>query len=81
MMPFEMTTVLKVEGMTCQNCVRHAREALSGVAGVTAVEISLDAGEAEVRWNAEENIPPLLAALKTAGYPGSVIAAKKKVMR
>jgi copper chaperone CopZ len=74
-----MTTALKVSGMSCQNCSRHVREALAGVAGVANVEVNLDAGEAAVRWSAEENAPLLLEALKTAGYPGSVIEAKKKV--
>jgi len=75
----EMTTALKVDGMTCQNCVRHVCEALGGVEGVAAVEVNLDAGEATVRWRAEENVTPLLEALKRAGYPGLVIEVKKKV--
>ncbi|MEI8340975.1 MAG: cation transporter, partial [Verrucomicrobiota bacterium] len=74
----EMTTALKVSGMSCQNCARHVREALAEVTGVASVEVKLDAGEARVRWNSEENVPTLLEALQTAGYPGVVIDAGKK---
>ena len=72
-----MTTALKVDGMSCQNCARKVKDALSGVDGVTAVEIDLDAGEARIRWSASENLQPLIDALKKAGYPGSVIAPEK----
>ncbi len=43
-----MTTQLKIDGMTCQNCVRHATEALLAVPGVTAAEVTLDPGAALV---------------------------------
>lgn len=67
--------------MSCQNCARHAREALSAVPGVVAVEIALDAGEARVRWSNETQDSLLLAALKKAGYPGTVInAVPRKVV-
>ena len=41
-----MTTIdLAVSGMTCSMCVAHVTEALNGVAGVSAVEVSLKDGE------------------------------------
>ena len=44
-----MTTErLKIEGMTCQNCVRHVKTALEGVDGVDTAEVSLEAGLAVV---------------------------------
>lgn len=39
-----MTSNLKIEGMTCQNCARHVREALQGVPGVEYAEVDLDGG-------------------------------------
>ncbi len=57
----------QIEGMTCQNCVRHVREALAGVAGVRQVEVDLDSGRARVRgtgWKEED----LLVAVRRAGY-------------
>jgi len=41
--------VISVDGMTCENCVRHVKEALEGLTGVTAVEVSLEQGEARVQ--------------------------------
>ncbi|MCA0360145.1 MAG: heavy-metal-associated domain-containing protein [Armatimonadetes bacterium] len=39
---------LIVEGMTCQNCVRHVREALESIPGATDVSVNLQSGEVEV---------------------------------
>ena len=73
-----MITALKVNGMNCQNCAGRVRNALSGVAGVGSVEILLESGEVQVHWNAQPNESLVLAALKNAGYPATVIAAEKK---
>ena len=67
-------TELIVEGMTCQNCVRHVREALQGVAGVEAVEVELPGGRARVRHAPETVLAALVAAVEDAGY-GSKAAA------
>ena len=39
----KMKKVLHVEGMMCQMCVKHVTQALKNVAGVEAVEVSLEA--------------------------------------
>ncbi len=59
---------LKIGGMTCQNCVRHVREALQATAGVRSVEVDLARGEAVVA--AEEG-----SGLAAATLIGSVRAA------
>ncbi len=60
--------------MTCQNCVRHAGDALRAVPGVRDAVIDLSAGLASVTWQA--NVPPapdfLLAAVQRAGFRASV---------
>lgn len=38
------TTVIDVQGMTCGNCVKHVTEELTGLAGVSAVDVDLHAG-------------------------------------
>ncbi|WP_147919050.1 heavy-metal-associated domain-containing protein [Ruania zhangjianzhongii] len=38
------TTVIDVEGMTCGNCVNHVTEELTGLDGVSAVDVDLHAG-------------------------------------
>ncbi|KAI9245215.1 hypothetical protein BDA99DRAFT_528267 [Phascolomyces articulosus] len=39
--PVSITTVLPVEGMTCQSCVKSITNALSGLPGVISVHVSL----------------------------------------
>jgi copper chaperone len=63
---------LKVEGMTCQHCVKAVREALSAVPGVERVaEVDLDGGEALVEGRPENDA--LVAALKDEGYEARVV--------
>jgi len=62
---------LKVEGMTCQHCVKAVREALSSVPGVEKVaDVDLDSGEALV--DGQPQAEALLAALHEEGYEGRV---------
>ena len=58
----------KVEGMMCQNCVKHVTKALEGVAGVTAVEVSLEHKEAKVTANDQVTLESLQKAVADAGY-------------
>ena len=62
---------LKVEGMTCMHCVKAVTQALSEVAGVTAVrEVSLEAGTAEVEGSPDPDA--LVNAVRDAGYRAEV---------
>lgn len=62
------TIILEVSGMTCNNCVKHVREALEQVAGVAAVEVDLSAGRATVKHRGETELASLIAAVDDAGY-------------
>lgn len=57
------TTTLNVSGMTCQGCVRSVTKVLQAVPGVTAVDVSLERGQARVTHQPDQ---PGLAALKQA---------------
>ncbi|MDH4128057.1 MAG: heavy-metal-associated domain-containing protein [Spirochaetota bacterium] len=57
------TEILKIKGMTCQNCVNHVTKALLAVSGVEKVSVSLEKGEANVVYNPSDNI---LSKLKQA---------------
>lgn len=46
--------VIKVGGMSCQGCVRSVTGALKALPGIDAVEVSLEAGEARVRFDAAQ---------------------------
>ena len=63
-----MVKTLKVEGMMCQHCVKHVTEALTGVAGVQGVEVSLEAGTATVTCADSVADDDLLAAVRAADY-------------
>jgi Cu+-exporting ATPase len=68
-----MTTVLRVEGMSCQNCARHVRDAIQGLPGISYAKVDLDKAEAVVKWNDDSaRETDLLKALETAGYPSQV---------
>ena len=58
--------LLRIEGMSCDHCVRAVREALLAVAGVQAVQVYLGRREARVEGRFAE--PDLRAAVETAGY-------------
>lgn len=63
-----MKTVLKIEGMSCEHCVRHVRDALLGLEGVTDAEVSLDGGFAAVEHSEDVTAAEMAEAVKDAGY-------------
>ena len=62
-----MTIILNVSGMTCQNCLRHVRNAILKTPGVQSAEVSLESGRAVVTGG---NLEPdrLVQAVQRAGY-------------
>ncbi len=63
-----MTKTLVVDGMMCMHCVAHVKKALEAVAGVTAVEVSLEAKTAVVTADASVSAEALTKAVVDAGY-------------
>lgn len=63
-----MVKVLDVEGMMCGKCQAHVQKALEGVAGVTAVEVSLENKTASVTMEREIADEILGNAVTEAGY-------------
>ena len=60
--------LLHVEGMMCQNCVKHVRTALSQVSGVSGVEVSLEDRTALVTLSGDVTDAVLTKAVTDAGY-------------
>ena len=62
-----MVVELKIVGMSCEHCTGRVEKALGSIAGVTAVEVSLDPGSATVTG---ENIrlDDLVEALTGMGF-------------
>ena len=63
-----MEKTLHVEGMMCQNCVKHVKKALEAVEGVTAANVDLDEKSAVVELSAEVPDETLVAAVVEEGY-------------
>ena len=59
---------LKISGMTCQNCVRHVKDALLEVAGVRSVVVSLETATAKVSSDSTLDLNELTIAIQAAGY-------------
>jgi copper chaperone CopZ len=65
----ESSVELKVEGMTCQGCVRSVTKKLSGVAGVSDAVVDLDAGKATVHYDdSAAKVEDLIAAVEKIGF-------------
>ncbi len=63
---------LHVEGMMCQMCVKHAREALENLDGATNVAVDLDSKSASVDLPGEVNPQIAADAVVAAGYQATV---------
>ncbi len=63
------TELLQVTGMTCGGCISNVTKALKAINGVGDVNVSLDAGEATVKYDERLTSPDQLkSAVKGAGY-------------
>jgi copper ion binding protein len=63
-----MKTTIKIEGMSCEHCVKHVTGALEGISGVVSAKVSLKHHNAEVEH--EDSVTPeaIKAAVAEAGY-------------
>jgi len=62
-------TIIRIGDMSCQGCVGNVSGILDGVAGVVEAEVSLDEGEARVRFDPQQTSrPALVAAVRNAGF-------------
>ncbi len=62
-------TTLDVQGMSCPSCIRHIKEALQDVEGVSGVDVRLAEGKVVVRHEgAEAHVSTFVEALRDAGY-------------
>ncbi|MDR0878376.1 MAG: copper ion binding protein [Treponema sp.] len=63
-----MKTVLAIEGMTCEHCVKHVTEALENIAGVKSAKVNLRKKSAEVKHEDQVTLEAMKAAVTEAGY-------------
>lgn len=63
-----MKKELMIEGMMCQNCVKHVTRALEGIPGASHVQVSLEDKKATVEVPESVTDETLKAAVTEAGY-------------
>lgn len=59
-----------VTGMTCENCVRHVREAIEEIPGTLAVDVDLASGRVTVEGAASPTA--IIDAIEEEGYSAQV---------
>ena len=62
------TSTYTVQGMTCGHCVQSVTEEVSGVPGVTGVDVDLASGRVTVSSQQEVDDAAVRAAVSEAGY-------------
>lgn len=61
-----MKKIINIEGMSCNHCVAHVKEALEGIDGVNIVNVSLEEKNAIVETDINNDI--LINAVEEEGY-------------
>src|SRR5229473_6829118 len=71
-------TTLTIKGMTCGGCVAAVKLQLRTTDGVTAYDVSLEKGEAEVTYDPRKTEPKRIAeSVSTTGYTASIKGAEE----
>jgi copper chaperone len=65
-------SVLSIEGMTCDHCVRSIEKALAQVPGVSKVKVSLFPPQAILTTEGDLDIPSALKAVEEEGYKAKI---------
>jgi copper ion binding protein len=63
-----MKTTLKIDGMSCDHCVKHVTNALQELEGVSAAAVSLKESAAVVDHADIVTLEAMKAAVAEAGY-------------
>ncbi|KOA21210.1 copper chaperone CopZ [Clostridium homopropionicum DSM 5847] len=63
-----MKKKILIEGMSCGHCVKHVKDALSELNGVTNVDVNLDSKTAILESNLDVKDEEIKFAVDDAGY-------------
>lgn len=63
-----MIKKILIEGMSCQHCVNHVRNALEELDGVKSAKVSLENKSAEIELNHDVDDEKIKAAIDEVGY-------------
>ena len=62
-------SVIRVEGMSCQHCVKAVSDAVNALPGIDSVEVDLDAGLVTVQHDpAQSPLDKIKAEIDGQGY-------------
>ena len=64
----QQETILKIEGMMCEHCVKSVTKALTKIQGVDSVQVDLTQKTATVLANPDVPLSTLNQAVEDAGY-------------
>lgn len=69
-MPFwkKAEVVVRIDGMMCEHCAGHVREALLKLPGVKSVEVSLQEKKATIKSKKPLELALIQKAVEEAGY-------------
>ena len=63
-----MMIKLSIQGLSCDSCVSHAKEALEKVAGVSHAQVSLETASADIETDSTVKTADLINAIEASGY-------------
>lgn len=63
-----MTKKILIEGMSCEHCVNHVKEALSELNGVTSVDVNLNSKSAILEAAQDVKDEEIKSAVDEVGY-------------
>ena len=62
-------TTINIEGMMCEHCLNSVTKAITGIDGVTDVEVSLNPGQAKVNFDSSKiDVEDLEEVITDKGY-------------
>lgn len=64
----KMNVIIKIEGMACQNCVKHVKAALEQIEGIQQVQVSLEEKQATILVDKEVEEEEIKKVIEEAGY-------------
>lgn len=63
-----MTKKILIEGMSCQHCVNHVKNALEELDGIKSAKVSLENKSAEIELNHDVDDEKIKDAIEEVGY-------------
>jgi copper chaperone len=67
--------MLKIGGMSCENCVGHVAKAIAGLTGTENVKVDLALGQAHFDYDpAVVTVDKIIAAVDDEGYSATLVA-------